>query len=1151
MVRWNERDIIDGKYQILGLLGEGGVGPVYRARHLGWTVDLAVRSVRPQLIATDATREAFVQKVGKWVDLGLHPHLAQCFYVRELDGLVCIFVEYVSGGTLQQWLSSGNLEPDDWESILSLMIQISDGLAWAHARGVTHGDVKPANCLVREDGRICVTDFGLAKLTGSADLKKLDVEPLLSPGTSLYVRGCSLGTPRYAAPEQWGEANASQPTADVYALGVMCFELCCGCHPFQDDIDVSDPEALIEHHMAASVPNPRRSNRHVPRRLAKVIRQCLAKNPRKRPQTAAELREMLAAVYAKLTGRRARNLPESRTNPVDALNDRAASLWDLGRPDEARALWGQALELDPQDLPSCYNRGILQWRTGEVTGEEVLRRLRELAASGHRTAALATGYVQMERVAFGEAEAALAEALEDEQTGEDYAVWRLLGDACMAQQKYQKAEAAYSRACQLEPNDEAMQQSLAMARSHTRESAGQLIFPSCQCVATFKQHRRPVTCVAITSDGRRALSGSEDGSICVWELFDQRLLTICQGRGMPRAIATIPDSGQAVIGYEDGHIAITEMPNMHSVRVLEGHTKKVNCIGISPDGSHAASGSFDRSVRLWDLTTGKCLQTLEGHKAGVFSVAITPDGQRCLSGGGGEIRLWDMQTGECLRLFAAVTSVKSLAITSDGQLVVSGHNDMLGRADSFRVWELSTGEPLQRFGELEHGVKDHSITAGSRWLLSVEQRHGSNREAYDALRLRELPSGRLLRTLHMERPEPITCAAVSQDGRWALTGGGFYKDFALRLWEVGAEVIARWCAPVMLSRANRAQHGVLEERSSADSSPERVAATAGSPAPSGAGQLRHARMVRTFEGHKYPVSSVAIIGKGELAVSGANADPNYGKGLRVWELATGTCIQSLREEWNVYAIAITEDGHGLLSAGWSSDIHLWALPAGECTKRLSGPQARVHSLAMLPDGRRFMSASGMRVCLWDLAGGRMLNELWDRNDAVLALAVSPDGQWAISGGRRGRDQHCALRVWDLARGECVRRLEGHEDDVRCVAVSPDGKWILSTARSGHFFEGRPSDVRLWDTHDWRCIATLDGHAHTVTSICFAPDGRWAVSGSVDHTLRVWELPSGRCIRTLEGHDGQVTSIAISPDGSSVLSGSVDKTLRLWQLEWEG
>jgi len=217
---------------------------------------------------------------------------------------------------------------------------------------------------------------------------------------------------------------------------------------------------------------------------------------------------------------------------------------------------------------------------------------------------------------------------------------------------------------------------------------------------------------------------------------------------------------------------------------------------------------------------------------------------------------------------------------------------------------------------------------------------------------------------------------------------------------------------------------------------------------------------------------------------------------------------------------------------------------------------RVTALAIMPDGRRAISASADgTLIVWDisamlphlpqdsasakdkaaLAAGREPRILAGHSKAVHAVALTPDGRRAVS----ASTDH-TLRVWDLDSGEKNHTLKGHDKAVTSVAVTPDSHRAISASADG--------TLKLWDLRRGHKLETLKGHSDWVTDVAVTPDGRRAVSASWDHTLRVWDLAHGAKLRTLKGHSARVRAVALTPDGSRAISASLDGALRLWDLE---
>ncbi len=268
-----------GHYRIESQLGAGGMGVVYRAHDEKLERTVAIKVVGERLASEPNARERLLREARTASALN-HPHICTVHEVGEADGLVFIVMEHVAGRSLSALLS----EPRPMEMVVRYGIQIADALAHAHERGVVHRDLKTGNVMLTPEGRIKVLDFGLAKRLPTEDI---DQSPTRTEG-SLTEDGQVVGTLHYIAPEIL-RGQAADARADIWALGVLLYELAMGDLPFQGRTRFEVTHAILGE-------APTALSEKIPAGLRAVILRCLAKEPGQRYQRASEVRAALEAI---------------------------------------------------------------------------------------------------------------------------------------------------------------------------------------------------------------------------------------------------------------------------------------------------------------------------------------------------------------------------------------------------------------------------------------------------------------------------------------------------------------------------------------------------------------------------------------------------------------------------------------------------------------------------------------------------------------------------------------------------------------------------------------------------------------------------------------------------------------------------------------
>ena len=266
-----------GPYEVLGPLGAGGMGEVYRARDTRLGREVALK-VLPDEVSSDRQRLARFQQEARIASSLNHPNIITIHDVGESGGTSFIVMELAEGRTLRSLLASGPLAT---RRLLEVGVQVADGLAKAHAAGMVHRDLKPENVMLTGDGLVKILDFGLAKLdpatSPSASDEQATLERLTEPGTV-------VGTVGYMSPEQAG-GDAVDFRSDQFALGAILYELATGRGPFQRRTPAETITAILREEPASlGSLNPQ-----TPPGLARIVERCLAKAPSRRYASSLDL----------------------------------------------------------------------------------------------------------------------------------------------------------------------------------------------------------------------------------------------------------------------------------------------------------------------------------------------------------------------------------------------------------------------------------------------------------------------------------------------------------------------------------------------------------------------------------------------------------------------------------------------------------------------------------------------------------------------------------------------------------------------------------------------------------------------------------------------------------------------------------------------
>lgn len=527
-------------------------------------------------------------------------------------------------------------------------------------------------------------------------------------------------------------------------------------------------------------------------------------------------------------------------------------------------------------------------------------------------------------------------------------------------------------------------------------------------VRTLEGHGDWVNAVAVTADGLTAVSGSDDGTVRVWDLATGKSRTLVWKVDRVLAVAVTPDGRTAVSGSDKGSVRVWDLATGLS-RPLKGPGGwdlggPVNSVSVTSDGCTVVSGMDDGTVRVWDMDAKK-RRAMQGHSGRVCSVAVTSDGRTIVSGSEDHaVRVWCPAKRSCRVLLGHDDRVNAVAVTSDGTTVISGSEDA-----TIRVWDLArgTGRPLNG------GVGAfRAVALASDGLTAVS---GSG------------DSGVLLWDLATEKARPleghcgwVNAVALTSDGLTAISGSG---DHTVRVWNLDAEEA-------------RTLKGHDIRGSCVALTPDGGTAISGSTD----GTVRVWDLAtgeaRLLTGRDGAVRAVALTSNGLTAA---------------WVLDDGSfTIQALKNQnlqpitgyiGEVTAVTLTSDCRSACSISRDGTVWVWNLAAGT-SRELVGHRDWVSAVGLSLDGRFAISGSLSGVVrIWDQASAvwRTMSEC---PGPVGAVALTSDGLAAVSASSNG-----TVRIWDLVTGKSQSQAV-HGNGFSTVSVSPGGSTVVFGSLEG-------------------------------------------------------------------------------------------------------
>jgi len=1039
-----------GEFRILERISRGGMGDVYKAEQQNPSRLVALKVMRAGNLADESQRARFMREIAT-IALLNHPYIVPIYESGEDNGMLFYAMEFVEGRSLEQDVKDGRMS---LTARLQLFRKICDGIQAAHMRGVIHRDLKPSNILIDRNNNPRIVDFGIAKIIGGAD-----------ENTAVTQENSMPGTPAFMAPEQiLGSKCEIDTRTDVYALGIILFNLLTGSYPY----DISGSALTVLRRIQNEEPKrPRQLSAHIPPDLEAIVMKAIDKVMANRYQSPGSMQRDISRFLA--------------GEPVEA--HRLTTAYRLKKLVLRNKAISAAVSLALIFIVSVLTISFTRISKARRDAESALVTVEQ----AHALAELQRREAELQRLraeeALTEVESGRREAIRQQQIAEQE---RLVAieQREIAEQERQRAQAERQRAafhmrnltlkfsadCIVQRDSEGFQLLADMAPTwetgFLREELSRQTYHNARSIAAASGS----TAFAVNADGNVVATAS-GGSIILTSLVDgTRLSSIDYGSNLTVEAMKFSPNGQRLAAAWAGSIRIFKLDkDQHILLPLHGQADIKPVLAFSPNGDFLA-GSSDGAVKIWSAQTGAAIMTVNSNIRRIAAIGFHPRMHTLAITDGNLIRLWALPGGQSKGEFIGHDApVTALDYSADGNHLATASID-----GTVLVWSSGENSQLRRFS-VGFGCRSVAISPDASMVAA-----GADNGVVTVWPLlkTETPAvlkghrGRVAKVIFGK--DATTLISTAWNGNtnvWKRTPGGGRERISVSNSAISAVASSHDANTVAVVDGNSQVRVWLREAG-------------------------HNRAVLTGTGDC--ADAIALTDDGRLlAAATENRILLYAV---AWDEIVANFDQHSR---HVKALTFSADNK-YLAASSERSILIWETEPPYRMRVLS-EDSGAQTLAFSADGQMLASgATDGKLTLWDLASGKALRVVTHAAGGQ-AVRFSPDGRLLAADSADG-----SIRIWTLGSNDDVTILKGHSQWVYDMSFTPNSRLLASVDVGGNLV--------LWDLQhaaplpleaaiqisDARCLA-FSGNGRSLVIGC--NDGRVEMLHSAFPASRDLEKPS--------------------------------------------